>query len=144
LGGIDAVLLDLSSTGGDDLDAISELNSTAPNVPILLLGDTAENGLSRRAISKGAEDFLRKQDIHTDMLLRVLKNTIQRKYFRDTLSPATSRFQKLINKNPESTAASAERSSTTNCGSIFPHRSNALSISPFVPTMIQTRSSPVS
>lgn len=101
LGGIDAVLLDVSSAEDEGFSAIAELHTTASNVPILLLGDTAENGLSRQAIRMGAEDFLRKQDIHTDMLIRVLKNTIQRNHFRDTISPAASRFQRLINKNAD-------------------------------------------
>lgn len=58
-GGVDAIVLDLSlrdSHWSDALGGFLHLSQAAPNVPVIVLGDTQDEGLTLRAMRAGAVD----------------------------------------------------------------------------------------
>src|ERR1700724_2109117 len=53
-GGIDAVLLELSLPDSHGIETFDKLFIAAPDVPILILGDNANEALAKHAIGRGA------------------------------------------------------------------------------------------
>jgi len=76
--GIAAVLLDLSLPEVHGIESFDALFLTAPNVPILLLGDVPEEGLAKQAVARGAQDYLLPQHLDAYSLPRALRNVIER------------------------------------------------------------------
>jgi diguanylate cyclase (GGDEF)-like protein len=73
------VLLDLSLLGSDQLGAIEQLRTAAPDVPILVLAERADEDLELRAIRAGAQDYLIRPELHPARLRRALRHAIERK-----------------------------------------------------------------
>jgi PAS domain S-box-containing protein len=101
IGGIDLVLLDKGMCGSRDLETIEEIQYQAPGIPLIVIDDTVDENSAISAVRKGAEDYLRKDRIHTDMLIRILRTSLERKRFRDNRQAGRSRFQRIIVKNAD-------------------------------------------
>src|SRR5271166_5256095 len=83
--GIDAVLLDLSLPDSQGMQTFDRLFAAAPDVPILILGDKANEALARQAVSRGARDYLPPDHFDSYSLARALRNAIERKAVEDAL-----------------------------------------------------------
>jgi signal transduction histidine kinase len=81
-GGIDAVLLDLSLPDARGLEALHRMRAAAPAVPVVVLTG-AEDAVGEQAMNEGAQDYLRKGDVHGHLLRRALRYAIQRQSFVD-------------------------------------------------------------
>ncbi len=68
VGGIDIVLLDKNLPDTRELEAIGEIHRRAPGLPVLVIDETADEELAVSAVRQGAEDYLRKDQIRTNML----------------------------------------------------------------------------
>jgi PAS domain S-box-containing protein len=101
VGEIDIILLDKNLPDTRELEAIDEIHQRAPGLPILIIDEKADEDLAISAVRQGAEDYLRKDQIHTNMLVRVLRNALERKRFRDRLQISRFRFQRIIVKNAD-------------------------------------------
>jgi two-component system, cell cycle response regulator len=74
----DVILMDLSQAGGDGLDAFLEIQSHAPEIPIVVLSSIDDQNLAITAIRRGAQDYLLKGELEADMLMRALSFAIER------------------------------------------------------------------
>jgi len=84
-GGIDAVLLDLSLPGTQGIETFDKLCIGAPDVPILILGSNANEALAKRAVGRGAQDYLPPGRLDSYSLSRALRNAIKNKTVEDAL-----------------------------------------------------------
>ncbi len=83
-GGVDAVLLELSLPDSHGIETFDKLFATAPDVPILILGNGNE-ALAKEAVSHGAQDYLLAGHLDSYSLPRALRNAIERKAVEDAL-----------------------------------------------------------
>lgn len=78
----DAVLLDLATPVGRDAAVLKNLIGLAVNTPIIVLTQTEDETAGVMAVQAGAQDFLVKSRLNSDMLRRVIRYSIDRVRFR--------------------------------------------------------------
>jgi len=83
--GIDAVLLALSLPDSQGLETFDKLFAAAPDMPILVLGGSANEALAKEAVARGAQDYLLPGHLDSYSLPRALRNAIERKVVEDVL-----------------------------------------------------------
>ena len=77
-GGVDVILLDLSLPDSQGLDAFSTLHAQTPHIPMVLLTTTDDEELAVRAARQGAQDYLVKGEFHQQLMVRSLRNAVER------------------------------------------------------------------
>src|SRR5216683_2376255 len=83
--GIAAVLLALSLPDSQGIGTFDKVFSTAPDVPILILGGNVPEALAKEAVGRGAQDYLLADHLDSYSLPRALRNAIERKVVEDAL-----------------------------------------------------------
>lgn len=78
-GGIDVVLIDLTTSSGQGLDVVSQIQTQNPEVPIVVLQSSTEDTLPPETIRKGIQDLLFKDQVDSKMLSRAIRYAIERK-----------------------------------------------------------------
>ena len=68
----------LSIHGTDDVQSLAYLRSTAPDVPIIVVSDRADEEVALRALRTGAQDFLVKNEVNPILLRRAISYAIER------------------------------------------------------------------
>jgi PAS domain S-box-containing protein len=76
--GIDVVLLDLWLPDSRGLDTFTALHAHAPAVPVVILSERADESLALAAVQAGAQDYLAKGHVSTEILFRVLGYAVER------------------------------------------------------------------
>ena len=80
----DVVLLDLSLPEGTGLDVYLRARVAATSVPIVVMTAEHEDFLASQALRLGAQDYLAKRGLGTDVLVRTLRHAVERHHmFRD-------------------------------------------------------------
>ncbi|MBV9311940.1 MAG: EAL domain-containing protein [Solirubrobacterales bacterium] len=77
--GATCVLLDVSLPDTDELSAVEQIRTAAPNVPIVVLADGTDEDLALLAIRAGAQDYLTRSELNPASLARSLRYAIERK-----------------------------------------------------------------
>jgi PAS domain S-box-containing protein len=72
------ILLDLSLPDSKGLNTVTQIRDAAQDLPIVVLTGTDDQELALQALAKGAQDYLVKGKIVTEMLTRVIRNAIER------------------------------------------------------------------
>ncbi len=81
----DVILLDLSLPDSQGLDSLKPLIYNAPQLPIVVLTNTNDEELALEAVRQGAQDYLLKRHVNTEVLVRSLQYAIERKQAIETL-----------------------------------------------------------
>jgi diguanylate cyclase (GGDEF)-like protein len=76
---IDVVLLDLSLPDAHKLEALEATQTSAPDVPVVVLTGTDDPALGIAAVQAGAQDFLAKRIAEPQLLARSIRYAIERK-----------------------------------------------------------------
>jgi two-component system sensor histidine kinase/response regulator len=98
-GGIDVVLLDLSLPDSQGLDTLTGIQSTAPDVPIIVLTGLDDDRLGLEAIGKGAQDYFVKGEVEHHLLTRALHYAIERKQAGQALRASEARYRSLFEES---------------------------------------------
>jgi diguanylate cyclase (GGDEF)-like protein len=77
--GATCVLLDVPSQESETVAALAHLRSAAPDVPIIVLADQADEEAGLAAVKAGAQDFLLKSELNPALLSRTVRYAIERK-----------------------------------------------------------------
>ncbi len=74
------VLLDLQPPGEGGLDALEQVRAVAPETPVIVLTNVADDGMALRAIGAGAQDYLPNDQLDTRLLVRTILSAVERKH----------------------------------------------------------------
>jgi diguanylate cyclase (GGDEF)-like protein len=77
--GATCVLLDLPREQEAPLEALRHLRSGAPDAPIIVISDYADEGLGVAAVKAGAQDYLLKSELNPSVLGRAVRYSVERK-----------------------------------------------------------------
>lgn len=91
-GGIDVVLTDLSLPDSVGLETFKRLHSRAPWVPIVVLTGLDSEGLAMRAVEEGAQDYLVKSSVDSNLLGRSLRYAMARQKADEALRESEERY----------------------------------------------------
>jgi signal transduction histidine kinase len=97
----DVVLLDLTLPDSQGLDSLKPILHRAPGIPIVVLTNTNDDELAIAAVRQGAQDYLVKRQVNTEVLVRSLMYAIERRRVMETLREVN---QALENRILEQTA----------------------------------------
>ena len=78
-GAINIVLLDLGLPDSQGLDTFIRVHSSVPQVPIVILSGLTDEVLAAQAVREGAQDYLIKGQVDSNLLRRSLRYAIERK-----------------------------------------------------------------
>jgi DNA-binding response OmpR family regulator len=76
--GFDIILLDYHLSSGDGLNCLRRIRSIDPIVPIVALSGIATTDDAAELLEGGADDYLCKQDLTREILLRSIRSTLSR------------------------------------------------------------------
>jgi len=94
-GGIDVILLDLGPSESKGLSTVRKIHTQAPQVAIVVQSILADESTAVKALQKGAQDYLIKDSLNSDLLLRSLRYSIERKYAEEALRESEKKFRKI-------------------------------------------------
>ena len=90
----DVILLDLSlpDSNPEKLDSFHRIHHAAPAVPIIIMTGMGDQAIATRAVRHGAQDFLVKGKVGSDVLLRSIRYAIQRQQAEEELRESEERY----------------------------------------------------
>jgi CheY-like chemotaxis protein len=75
----DSVLLDLGLPDSSGLDTLIRVHNQAPDMPIVVLTGLADEAVSAEALRQGANDYLVKGRVDSNVLVRAMRYATQSK-----------------------------------------------------------------
>ncbi len=84
-GTVDAILLDLFLPDSQGYETFIRTHTHAPRVPIVILTGLNDEELGIRAVRHGAQDYLRKENLSAEVLVRAIRYAIERKQAEEQL-----------------------------------------------------------
>jgi two-component system cell cycle response regulator len=75
---MDVVLLDLSLPDSQGLETYRAIHARDPEVPVLVLSGLNDETVALKAVNEGAQDFLRKSKVDSELLPRAIRYAIER------------------------------------------------------------------
>jgi two-component sensor histidine kinase/AmiR/NasT family two-component response regulator len=97
-GGTDIVLLDLTLPDSDELHTFTKVHSQAPDIPIVVLTGLEDEKLAIEAVKKGAQDYLVKGQVDSNLLKRSIIYAIERKQTAIELKKYRYHLEELVEK----------------------------------------------
>ena len=88
---IAAIILDLALADSDGIETFDRLSKFAPRVPILVLAEPKYEDTARKAVQRGAQDFLPKNLLSSYSLPRAVRRVISLKIASDCVGGAAGR-----------------------------------------------------
>lgn len=98
----DVVLLDLSLPDSDGLETVAEFHAAAPNIPIVVLTGSDDEELALEAVAIGAQDYLVKDQITAQLLVRAIRYAIERGQILRQLQESEQRFRGIFEQTFQS------------------------------------------
>jgi diguanylate cyclase (GGDEF)-like protein/PAS domain S-box-containing protein len=95
-GGIDVILMDLVLPDTQGISSFLRLYPKAGNIPIIALVEKADEELGHMAIEKGALDYLVKQQIVSNLLVKVLRYATDRTHTLMALKASEAKYRELF------------------------------------------------
>ncbi|RMH60268.1 MAG: hybrid sensor histidine kinase/response regulator [Calditrichaeota bacterium] len=81
----DVILLDLSVKGGFTLSELNRLQNNHPEIPVVAITDGVDEATAREVLQHGAQDYLERSTIHSQMLDRVIAFSMERIQYKNRL-----------------------------------------------------------
>lgn len=92
---IDVVLLALSLPDSHGLPTFDKFRTHRPDLPIVVLTSLDDEEMGVQAVQKGAEDYLVKNRLDSDRLVRALRYALERHRVEDQLRQSTAQLRAL-------------------------------------------------
>jgi len=96
-GGVGIVLLDLTLPDSHDLDGLGKILAQTLEVPIVVLSGVSDERVTIKAVRGGAQDYLVKGKIDSNLLVRSLRYAIERQRLRVALHESEALYRLLAN-----------------------------------------------
>lgn len=107
-GGIDVVLLALALPDSQGLATLIRMHAHIPEVPIVALGGVDDEALVAHAVQKGAQDYLVRDQVDSNLLVRSMRYAIERQRMLVELEQRTQEslgllysLDNIIRKTPD-------------------------------------------
>lgn len=84
-GGINVILLDLGLPDSQGVETLTRTIAEAQEVPIVVLTGLADESVGIKAVQAGAQDYLMKGHVDSNLLVRTIRYAIERKRTEETL-----------------------------------------------------------
>jgi PAS domain S-box-containing protein/putative nucleotidyltransferase with HDIG domain len=97
---IGLVLLDLGLPDSQGFDTFAKMNAQVPQVPIIVLSGLTDEELAIKTVQEGAQDYLVKDKLDSDLLVRAIHYAIERKGVEEELRESKERYRALYEDNP--------------------------------------------
>ena len=100
--GPDVILLDLSlpDSSPEKLDSFHRIHHAAPGIPIIIMTGMGDQAIATRAVRHGAQDFLIKGEVGSDVLLRSIRYAIERQQAEEELRESEERYALAVRVVP--------------------------------------------
>jgi len=82
---VDIILLDLGLPDSQRLDTLIKLKAQVLGIPIVVLTGIDDEEIALCAVQQGAQDYLVKQKINTEIIFRVIRFAIERQKLQDAV-----------------------------------------------------------
>ena len=89
----DAILLDLFLPDSQGLETVERILSAAPALPIIVLTGLKDESTGIQAVRKGAQDYLIKGQTNSDLLIRAINYSTERKRVEEELRKARDELE---------------------------------------------------
>jgi len=96
-GGIHVILLDLGLPDSQGLDTVTRTYNQVGDVPIVLLTGLDDKTLATQAMRAGAQDYLVKGQIDSNLLTRAIRYAIERKRAEQALQETEDKYRSIYN-----------------------------------------------
>lgn len=94
-GGIDLTLLDLSLPDSHGLETFLTLKNEVNGMPVIVMTGTDDEALAVKAVQAGAQDYLVKRHLDTNLLVRAIRYAIEREKLIGSLRQAFEQIKTL-------------------------------------------------
>jgi signal transduction histidine kinase len=101
VGGIDVVLLDLSLPDSRGLETFERVRDEVPEVPVVVLTGLDDETFALGAVREGAQDYLVKGQVDSNLLARSIRYAIERKRVEEKLQELYERERGLRQEREE-------------------------------------------
>lgn len=95
---ISVILLDLSLPEAEALDTLTQVLQVSPAVPIVVISDLCEQDIALQALQKGAQDYLIKDQIDGQLLVRSLRYGIERQRLQQRLRQTKAELRQRVER----------------------------------------------
>jgi PAS domain S-box-containing protein len=92
----DVILLDLSLPDTNGLDTLVKMHGMLPGVPIVVMSGLEDEDVAIKSLQEGAQDYLVKGRVESDLLVRAMRYAIERKISEDALLKAYEELEVRI------------------------------------------------
>ena len=94
------ILLDLSLPDAHGMEAVRKIRQMAPSTPIVVMSGLADTKVAIEAVHEGAEDYLVKGMVESQLLVRAIDYAIERSKNREALRTSEAHYRALFESNP--------------------------------------------
>ncbi|HEY9618311.1 MAG TPA: ATP-binding protein [Microcoleaceae cyanobacterium] len=94
----DVILLDLSLPDSQGLDTLAQVRAAVPHLPIVILTGLQDKTIARQALAQGAQDYLVKGQLSSELLLKTVSYAIERSQILRRLQESEHRFRGVFNQ----------------------------------------------
>ncbi|MEG4548072.1 PAS domain S-box protein [Microcoleus sp. N9_B2] len=92
----DVILLDLSLPDSQDLSTIVKIQEYSLNTPIVVLTGRNDEELAVQSIQAGAQDYLVKRKIDSEVLIRSLRYAVERQHNQEALRKSEEKYRSVV------------------------------------------------
>ncbi len=97
----DVILLDLSLPDSTGLETLIKAQAKVPQLAIIVLTGLDDESMAVEAVRRGAQDYLVKGQIDSNLLSRAIRYAIERKQSEEELQASEDRFKSLFEFAPD-------------------------------------------
>lgn len=99
---VEAILSDLGLPDTSGVEAVSRLHAVAPDLPIVVLTSLDDETMGDQALREGAQDYLIKGLVDSDLVSRTIRYAVERKRAARSLKDAELKYSTLFqqSRNP--------------------------------------------
>ena len=92
----DVILLDLSLPDSQELTTIVQIQEYSVNTPIVVLTARNDEELALQSIQAGAQDYLVKRKIDSELLMRSIRYAIERQHNQEALRKSEDKYRSVV------------------------------------------------
>lgn len=97
----DLIMSDLGLPDSQGYDTFVKVHNQAPKLPIIVMTGLDDNTMGTKAVRGGAQDYLIKGQVESNLLVRTIRYAIERKQSDEALRENEQKYRVLFDSSPE-------------------------------------------